>query len=466
MLLTITTTHRPATDLGYLLVKNPARCQSFPLAFGQAHVYYPVACEDSCTAALLLELDPVSLVRGSRGSRHDTGPLWQYVNDRPYVASSFLTVALARVFGSALKGASRDRPELAASAIPLRVEIPVLPCRSGENQLRSLFEPLGYAVEAERLPLDPHFPEWGESPYYRVALSATCRLQDLLAHLYVLLPVLDGDKHYWVGEDELEKLMTRGEGWLAAHPEREQIARRYLKHQRHLVREAVARLVADVDPDPAATDDERAGEEVQLERRLSLNDRRIEAVVEALKAANARRVIDLGCGEGRLLQALLRDADFERVVGMDVSHRSLEMAKDRLHLDDMPSKRRERVDLFQGALTYRDSRLSGYDAACAIEVIEHMDPARLPAFERVVFEFAKPATVIVTTPNVEYNVRFPSLPEGRFRHRDHRFEWTRAEFEAWARGVAARYGYEIQIRPVGEDDPDVGPATQMGVFTR
>ena len=464
MLLTITTTHRPATDLGYLLVKNPARCQTFPLAFGQAHVSYPVAEEDRCTAALLLDLDPVGLVRGSR--RRNTSALWQYVNDRPYVASSFMSVAIAQVLGSALKGKSKDRPELAETAIPLEAEIAVLPCRGGEIFLRRLFEPLGYMIEARRLPLDERFPEWGESPYYAVALTATCRLQDLLTHLYVLLPVLDNDKHYWVGQDELDKLLARGEGWLSEHPEREQIAGRYLKRQRRLVREALARLVADEDPDPDASEAERAREEEVLDKELSLNEERIGTVVAALKAAGARRVIDLGCGEGRLLQALLKDRAFDHVAGMDVSCRSLEIAKDRLNLDRLPPMQRERIELLQGSLTYRDRRLSGYDAACAIEVIEHLDPSRLPAFERAVFEFARPATVVVTTPNIEHNVRFETLPAGRLRHRDHRFEWTREQFRAWAGAVCERFGYAVRFLPVGRDDAEVGPPTQMGVFTR
>ncbi len=466
MLLTITTTHRPATDLGYLLVKNPARCQTFALAFGQAHVFYPEAGEERCTAALLLDLDPVGLVRGPRRWSADGGTLGQYVNDRPYVASSFLSVAMGQVFGSAIKGSSKDRPELALAALPFEVEISVLPCRGGEPFLRRLFEPLGYAVDARRVPLDPTFPEWGESPYFKVRLTATCRLQDLLTHLYVLLPVLDNDKHYWVGQDELDKLLARGEGWLSTHPEREQIVERYLKHQRRLVREALYQLIADEDPDPDASEEERGHEEEVLERKISLNEQRIGAVIASLKDAGARRVIDLGCGEGRLLRGMLADKDFDRVVGMDVSFRTLEIARDRLNLERLPPKQRERIELFQGALTYRDRRLAGYDAACAIEVIEHMDPSRLPAFERVVFEFARPGTVIVTTPNVEHNVRFESLPAGRFRHRDHRFEWTRGEFQAWARGVSERRGYSVRFLPVGSDDPKVGAATQMGVFTR
>jgi 3' terminal RNA ribose 2'-O-methyltransferase Hen1 len=341
-----------------------------------------------------------------------------------------------------------------------------MPARGGDRIVERLFEPLGYAVRAERLALDDRFPAWGESPYFTVTLSATCRLSDLLTHLYVLLPVLDDEKHYWVGQDELEKLLTRGEGWLASHPERDLIVNRYLKRQRRLVREAMARLVADEDPDPEATEETQARQEEALEEKISLNEQRIGAVVAALKQAGARRVLDLGCGEGRLLQALLRDKDFERIVGMDVSWRALEIARERLDLERLPQKVRERIDLIQGALTYRDARLTGFDAACAIEVIEHLDPPRLPAFERCAFEFARPAMLVVTTPNAEFNVRFEGLPAGRFRHRDHRFEWNRAELKAWADAVARRFGYNVRFQPVGPDDPDVGPPTQMAVFSR
>ena len=227
MLLTLTTTQRPATDLGYLLRKNPARAQSMDLSFGKAHVFYPESTEDRCTAALLVEVDPVGLVRNRRGPAGEGGALECYVNDKPYAASSFLCVALAEVFGSALSGTdSKDRPGLAQTSLPLIVTLPALPCRGGEEFLRRLFEPLGYRVSATRLPLDGQFPEWGESAYHRVELAATLPLHQILSHLYVLVPVLDNDKHYWVGDDEVDKLLRHGEGWLATHPEREVITRR------------------------------------------------------------------------------------------------------------------------------------------------------------------------------------------------------------------------------------------------
>jgi 3' terminal RNA ribose 2'-O-methyltransferase Hen1 len=463
MLLTITTTHQPATDLGYLLVKNPAHTQSFPLSFGKAHVFYPHASEYLCTAALLLDIDPIDLVRGRGGG--EPGTLAQYVNDRPYVASSFLSVAIAQVFGSALGGKCRDKPELAEQAIPLRATIEALPCRGGEGFLRRLFEPLGYAVTAERLPLDDRFPEWGPSPYFVVTVEKQAKLRELLTHLYVLIPVLDDKKHYWVGDGEVENLVAKGEGWLAEHPEREQIALRYLKHRKPLFRAALARLVADEDASPEETEDAKAETEEAGEARLSLNDARLGAVIAALRQAEARTVIDLGCGEGRLIKRLLEERTFDRVAGADVSIRSLEIARERLRYDEMPDKQRRKVQLFQASVVYRDARFSGFDAAVLVEVIEHVDPPRLGALSRTVFEHARPRTVIVTTPNAEYNAKFPMAP-GAFRHKDHRFEWTRAEFREWAAGASAQFGYTVEHRPVGEMDEALGAPTQMAIFTR
>jgi 3' terminal RNA ribose 2'-O-methyltransferase Hen1 len=418
--------------------------------------------------ALVLDVDPVGLVRGRRGPEGDGGLLAQYVNDRPYAASSFLSVAIAQAFGTAMAGRSKERPELAAKSIPLEARLTAVPCRGGEELLRRLFEPLGYAIEAVPHALDPTFPEWGESRYFTLTLTAEKRLAELLSHIYVLVPVLDGEKHYWVGDAEVEKLLRVGEGWLATHPERELIARRYLKHRHSLVRDAIARLVTEEEGTQEAASDEAAGnaEEERLERPVSLNEQRLATVLGALRASGATSVVDLGCGEGRLLRELLGDRSFQRIVGMDVSHRALEIAASRLRLDRLPPLQRQRIELLHGSLMYRDQRLSGFDAAAAVEVIEHLDPPRLAALERVLFEHARPGTVVLTTPNAEYNVRWPTLPAGNFRHRDHRFEWTRTEFQEWATRVAERFGYTVRFAPVGPVDPEAGSPTQMGLFTR
>ncbi len=466
MLLTITYTGQPATDLGYLLHKNPSRVHSFEQVFGNSYVFYPESTAERCTAALLLEIDSIGLVRNRRGPSGEGHSLEQYVNDRPSVASSFLSVAIARTFGTAMTGKSKDRQELADTVIQLEAQISVLPCRGSEELLRRLFEPLGYEVIAKRYPLDEKFPDWGESSYYAVTLRGKVRLSALLAHLYVLIPVLDDDKHYWVGDAEVEKLLRHGEGWLREHPERELITARYLKHQKHLAREALRQLIGEEEPSAEESAETHAQEEEAIEKPISLAEQRMGAVMAALRSCGAKRVVDLGCGEGRLLRELMPDKAFTEIAGMDVAHRALEIAARKLRLDDLPTMQKERIRLIHGSLTYRDKRLAGYDAATVVEVIEHQDPARLAAFERVLFEFARPQTVVVTTPNVEYNVKFESLSAGKMRHKDHRFEWTRTEFESWAKRMAGRFGYAVRFLPVGPEEALVGSPTQMGIFTR
>jgi len=504
MLLTITSTAPPATDLGFLLHKHPSRLQTFPLSFGQAHVFYPEATTVRCTAALLLDVDPVGLARRrgrAGGSESDDG---HYVNDRPYVASSFMSVAISEVFGSALAGRSRERADLVDAALPLQARLSVLPSRGGEDTIRRLFEPLGYAVSAQAIELDAAFPDWSASSYFTVQLQAACRLRDLLSQLCVLVPVLDDRKHYFVSDDEVAKLLRRGQGWLSSHPERRFIAMRYLRHRRGLVRDALERLEveegeadgpddvvdegADLDVErvlglsgesagasttpaiPAAGSGQEAAPEAGAgddpDRPISLGAQRIAAVLAVLKQHGARSVIDLGCGEGNLLRALLADRQFERIVGLDVSYRSLERARARLRLDRLPPRQAERITLLHGALTYRDNRLAGFEAAAVVEVVEHLDPPRLSAFERVLFEHARPGCIVLTTPNGDHNVRYEGIPAGALRHPDHRFEWTRAEFRAWAEGVASRFGYRVAISGVGAEDPDVGAPSQLAVFRR
>jgi len=389
----------------------------------------------------------------------------EYINDRPYVASSFLSVAISRVYGSAMAGRTSDRPELVERSLPLVARLGAVPCRGGETLLRRLFEPLGYHVIAQQHPLDPALPHLGSSVYFTIELSGTCRLRELLTHLYVLVPVLDTEKHYWIGDAEVDKLLRHGEGWLANHPEREVITRRYLRFS-PLVRRALAQLVEEDDPAFEEREEARGSDEKALEDRVRLRDHRIGAVMAVLRESGAHRVIDLGCGEGLLLQALMKEPAFREILGVDVSHRALEIAARRLHLDTLPPKQRERISLLHSSLMYRDRRIEGFDAACVIEVIEHLDAARLAAFERALFEFARPQTVVVTTPNAEYNVRFETLPAGAFRHADHRFEWTREQFQSWSRQVADRFRYRARFLPVGHEDAEVGAPTQMGIFAR
>ncbi len=463
MLLTITA-DIPISDLGYLLHKNPVRFHTFELSFGKAHVFYPEIGSSRSEAALLLDVDPIGLVRGR--SRAAESGLHEYVNDRPYAASSFLSVAMSQVFGTAMSGRSKERQELADTPIRFDALITAVPCRGESELLNRLFGPLGYEVEAKSYYLDEHFPDWGNSPYYTIRLRNRLLLRDLLTHIYVLIPVLDAEKHYWVGEDEVEKLLRKGEGWLANHPERQTIVNRYLRFDKKLTRSALARLVEDEGGDPESAAVEREQEEQSIEAPLKLWEQRIGSITSALRCKEAKTVVDLGCGEGKLLGALMHDRTFERILGVDVSWRALEIAAKRLHIDQLPPVQRSRFELLHGSLMYKDKRLNGFDAAVVAEVIEHLDPPRLAAFERVVFENARPGMVLITTPNAEYNPLFPGLPSGRFRHKDHRFEWTRSEFQRWATENAERFGYKVRFVPIGASHPIAGPPTQMGVFER
>ncbi|MDO5678278.1 MAG: 3' terminal RNA ribose 2'-O-methyltransferase Hen1 [Propionibacteriaceae bacterium] len=469
MLLTLTSTAPDAADLGYLLHKHPDKVQIFSQSFGPATVYYPEATDERCTVALQVDVDPIALVR-RRGPRGEPGSLAQYVNDRPYAAGSMLSVAIGRVFGTALAGRCDAKPELAQTPLPLTVRIPALAARGrredgrGAELVRRMFEPLGWSVTASEQPLAEGF-EWGRSPYLDVTLTGELRLADALSHLYVLLPVLDDAKHYWVSSDEVDKLVRRGEGWLATHPQRGLITQRYLRERSSLVEDATARLNALDDEVPEDAPVVDPSETPAEPPPSSLKIRRLGAVMQALTDVGARTVADVGCGEGFYLRTLLADPTFTRILGVDVSARELEKAERRLNLDRKSDSQRARLTLRQSSVTYRDDELKGFDAILLVEVIEHLELDRLPSLEANIFGSARPRHVVVTTPNAEHNAKYPDLAAGTFRHTDHRFEWTRAEFQEWGARVAAEHGYAVEFRPVGDVEPEYGPPTQLALFS-
>ncbi|MDR0889670.1 MAG: 3' terminal RNA ribose 2'-O-methyltransferase Hen1 [Oscillospiraceae bacterium] len=454
MLLTITYTGQNTQNLGFLLYKNPARPQTVTLSYGKAYIFYPEISDTRTTAALLLSLDPIDLARGKAGSTG--GGLFDYVNDRPYVSSSFMSTAISKAFGTAMSGRADEHQALSDSTLDLTAVISMLPCVGEKEKLSAVFAPLGYEVQYDAALSDEKFPAWGESRYVNLTLHGKVRLRDLLRHIFVLIPVFDRQKHYWVGEDEVKKLLSHGEGWLENHPEKAYITGRYLGRRKSLVSMAFAQLAGHEDAEEPAKE--------SSETRVTLNMQRLNRVLAALKSSGASSVVDLGCGEGRLLSLLIKERQFSRIAGMDVSHVALKRASDRLRLESAGESYRERIALFQGSLTYKDSRISGFEAASVVEVVEHLDPARLSAFERVLFAFAKPKTIVLTTPNKEYNANYAFLHPKDLRHGDHRFEWTRAEFRNWANRIAADYGYRVEISEIGEADEIHGAPTQMGVF--
>jgi len=462
MLVSLTSTTPVATDLGYLLHKHPDRVRSVDVGFGRAHVFYPEATTGRCTATTYVEVDPFRPAR--HGKQRRAQGLEPYLNDRPYAASSMLSVALGRLYRTALSGTCEARPELVAQPLDLEIDLPVVPLRDGQEMLRRLFDPLGYEVECAPIALDSQFPAWGDSHYVSARLVGRQTVRSALEHLYVLLPVLDDAKHYWIGPDEVDKLLRRGGDWLGSHPESDLIARRYVRLP-EFTREALARL-AEAGEDTDLLDAQRDAAEQAAELPIRLGEQRLDAVLEEVRNAGGGRVVDLGCGEGRLLEKLIAEPAVSSAVGIDASVGALQRAGKRLRLDQMSERRRERIQLLQGALTYTDSRLQGFDVATVVEVIEHLDPERLDVFAEVVFGRISSPSVVLTTPNREYNANFERLDARGLRHDDHRFEWTRGEFEAWARDISERFGYGVEVSAVGPVDPVHGPPTQMAVFRR
>lgn len=456
MLLTVTATRSEAlpdaSDLGYLLHKHPDCVQHVDVFGGRATVLYPETSPERCTAALLLEVDPIALVKGRQ--RNQGFALAQYVNDRPYAATSLLSVALGKVFRTALNGQCRSHPDLVEQALDLEIHVPALP--GGADTIRALLEPLDWTVEATPVVLDPDVPAWGDSTYCDVRLTGTHRLATALNHLYVLIPVLDDGKHYWVGPDEVEKLVRAGTGWLAEHPARELISRRYLARQRDMVDEVLTRL----------SDDDEVGVETEEAPARPLVALRHEAVIEQLERIAPSTVLDLGCGQGALLRQLMALRGVTRVVGTEVSSAALDVASRRLHVASMTERQADRLDLWLSSLPYQDPRLVGFDAAVLMEVVEHVDPERLPAVTANVFGFMRPGAVVLTTPNREFNATYDHLLDNGLRHPDHRFEWTRAELADWADEVGERYGYRVELDGIGPVDERLGSPTQLAVFRR
>ena len=460
--LTITTTHSPATDLGYLLHKHPDKVQSFNIPGGKAVVFYLEATEQRCTATLLMDINNIDLVKVMR-IPVDYSLMKHYVNDRPYVASSFMSSAISKVYGTAMNGNCKAKPELTAIEMPLQCKLSPINVKGGEEFIRRMFEPLGYDLNIHRLPIDSLDPEWGNSDYYSIALKNNILLKHLLSQLYILIPVFDKQRHYWISKQNVDVLLEKGSDWLPTHPEVEVITKYYLKHLRTLTQMALDRLLADKNQD---SNDEQTPNPIISNITGSLNRQRYKTVMETLKELGGRRVLDLGCGDGRLIKLLLKDSQFFKIIGMDVSYRSLQRAKASLYMDEMSPKMKARIDFIHGSLLYRDERLKGFDIAVILEVVEHIDPDRLIDFEKVIFKLARPANVILTTPNSEYNRIYSINNPSEYRHPDHRFEWSRDQFSSWVERIGSEYDYSATLQSIGDVNSEYGSPTQMAVFKR
>ena len=454
VLLLLTTTRRPATDLGRLLALESGEVHEFAVPGGIATLHLPEVSAHRCTAAVFLEWH-------HRGS--DLGDDQAGAGGRApvpaHVTSDMLADAVSLVFRNALAGASGHRyPHLLRAALPLEIVIPQFPCQAGVHLAERLFGPLGWRVLVDPVLLDARHPEWGDTGHSALTLRGTISLADAVTHLSVLLPVLvNGNKGRLAPEGRIGRLLRPYCDWLTRHPERQLIMGSYQKRRG-------ASLVRTTDASPKAVEMAHAVRPTVVREGLAVE--RLEAVLAALARTSAERVIDLGCGTGVLLARIAQDSRYTEVVGVDDAAQALELARRRLQLELLPERQRSRIKLLQLSILRRDNRLIGFDAAILMEVIEHFDPFRLPALVINIFGHARPGTVIVTTPNLEHTLRYPGPTRSGLRHDDHRFEWSRQEFAAWVADASQRYGYVGRIQGVGTCDPQVGHPTQLAVFTR
>lgn len=461
MLLSITCEHEHSQELSWLFHKNPDKIQSFNIIAGKAFVFYPEYSDKKVKICLALDIDTVTLVRKLKLPL-DSHLLQHYVNDRPYVVSSFMSTAISNVFSSALNGNCKDKPELIDVIFPFEVEISVLKVIGGESLIKKFFEPLGYEVETESFNLDEKFENWGKSRYYKVKLKNNLTLKDLLSHLYVLIPTFDMEKHFYIGNIEAENFLKKGESWLKTHPEKETIIKRYFRKLGKYSNYILSKLNEN-------QEDEEKELEIDIEvkkKKESLQTIRINTIFDKLCELGTKTVADVGCGEGKLLRLLKNKPQFQKICGTDVVYKNLIIAKDKLDLDEVATHNLEKINIFQSSILYKDDRLKEYETICLIEVIEHIEEDRIVFLEKIVFGYLNTKNVLISTPNSEYNNVYMPENSDSFRHEDHRFEWNREEFKNWVEKICNNFNYNADFFGIGDYNEQFGYPTQAVILKR
>lgn len=466
MILIISAVGKDCQKLSYLLQKSPFVVGEFDVgASFKTYVFFPEYSEERTTCAVMFDMNSIELVKSLKAhDRHATYSLFDYINDRPYVSSSFTCSIISDVFRSALNGKCREYPDLPNQEFDLSARFYVS-MKTKDDLIKELFEPLGYELSysTERPPVDSMYEQFGESPYYDVTISRRETVKDLLSHLYILIPILDKMRHYGPSSDEVKKIMKIGDSWLKDHPSKKKIVGRYFGKKKELATSVLDRLEDQIKDEQRI--DENSDDE--KETRTPLAGQRRKAIIRTLREHNVKTVLDLGCSTGKLSFELIDTPGIVKVTGADISARAIEKAvlEKRIH-KKMTEDQKSRLDFVIASAIYRDLRFSAFDAIVLQEVIEHFDSWKLRVAEDVVFKYSGPRVVVVTTPNIEYNVLFENLENGKLRHRDHKFEFTRGQFKEWANRICKQFGYTVSFEDIGEFVENIGTQTQMAVFVR
>ncbi|MDN4617361.1 3' terminal RNA ribose 2'-O-methyltransferase Hen1 [Paenibacillus sp. PsM32] len=481
MYLTIKATGEHANMISHLLAKNPHNLYDRTEKGARVRLVYTSFEPHDTEAILFVTPDPIELVKGTP----DHYDITQYINDRELAVSSLFCSYIRPALGTALNGKPKaDYMNWVDYQFDLQMTFGPVASDLPDHVVESLFQPLGYEVQMERGEIDYSFDLKNRSTVRHIQISGQQTLQQMLRQVYILIPVLDNYKHYYINEDEIERLRRYGEGWLSTHPQHDLMIKRSLRFA-PLIKEYEQQVANDASMDTLlteisthsvedATAQAESAEPLEIIDGLEttieppvvrLNELRYRAIVEQVSLLPQRKqVIDFGAGEGKLSVRLGQIEGVEQVWAVEPSMQSQLRAIDRF------AKLEGRTDdvipvITTGSLFYRDERWIDQDVIILCEVIEHINEVRLPQVIHTLFTDYRPQTLIITTPNREYNEVYDMDTE-EIRHADHRFEWTRAEFEQYCTQWIQNRPYTFTISGIGEKHEQYGQPTQMVVFHR
>lgn len=445
MQLTIRATGENVKAISHLLSKNPNNLYERNHKGHLVRLFYSEFTEERVEVTIFVTPDPIELMQ--KGS--NTYDITHYINDREFAVSSIFTSFIRSALGTALNGQPKEEYiKWVDYRFPFTFEFGPVASTLSDQHIKDLFEPIGYEVAITRPEIHYAIDLKDKSSARFLALSGSQTLQDALRHLFVLIPVIDNYKHYFIDEKEIEKLERYGEGWLEGHPLRDMIYRQALRFKE------IYSLVEGSNPDAAAD---------QPAKKVRLNDLRYEKIVETAQSLDPKTIVDFGSGEGKLSVRLAFMDGVKEILAVEPSEAENLKAKRRFDkAKEVPGFVEPKT--LWGSLFYYDERLKGKDLIVLCEVIEHIDEQRLPkAMDLILHQYA-PKSFIITTPNREYNDVYDM--EDHFRHDDHRFEWTREEFQTWCKERNHQHLYELEFFGIGEEHPSQGFPTQMCVFKR
>ncbi|MCK1992095.1 3' terminal RNA ribose 2'-O-methyltransferase Hen1 [Peribacillus muralis] len=445
MQLTINASGNNVKAISYLLSKNPNNLYERKHKGHVVRLFYSTFTETEMEATIFVTPDPIELVKNTANSYDIT----HYINDREFAVSSIFCSLIRSALGTALNGQPKEEhAEWVNHPFSFQFDFGPVVSTLSDNQLRELFEPIGYEVSITRPDIQYSFDMKDRSSTRTVSLKGLKTLQEGLRHLFVLIPVIDNYKHYYIDEKEIDKLERYGEGWLDDHPMRDFIYRQSLRFKE------VYSIVENKKPEMKKDD---------KESKVRLNDLRYEKIFDTVSQMHPSSVVDFGSGEGKLSVRLGFIEGVKEILAVEPSQSATLKALGRF--DKVKDKEKFVIPKpLWGSLFYYDEELKNKDVIILCEVIEHIDEHRLPKVMDTILQDYQPRALILTTPNREYNEVYDM--EDALRHNDHRFEWTRAEFQQWCTARNHDDSYDLRFEGIGEEHVTQGCPTQMCVFER